>query len=552
MKVYKKIRNLSLLALALVMANGCTKDFKDKNIPASLLTENLVTPELLLTSVEYNAVIVGKDVGHAADYCGMNAQDDNAPFNDLYYNDTWDRTYTVFANNLAGIIRITKDRPELINKKAIARILKVWVFSQATDTYGDIPYFDANLSPDKAISTPKYDTQKSIYENFFKELKEAAAELDQSKASYGSADLIYKGNVTKWKKFANSLRLRLALRIRYADAVMAKANMIDLQESDLIIARSDDAFLYTSNTYPEQRNPGYNYLVGLGGLNEGRHIGKTVLDILNNNNDPRIKIYADTALLNGATLTPPHAPFGYRGSPLLGGSVPIEEKYAIGNGSVSGKSAFWLVPEIEVPVLRSSEVYFALAEAALFNLRPGSADGYFKKGIEAGINETKGFYTKSESQMPGVLKIIHPGWTDADINSYLAYKKMQQSDIDAFLASSATILTGSDEEKLEQIMNQKILVLSQLDGLEGWAEWRRTGYPRVLATSNDASILRGVSMRRFHYPQNEGLVNSTNYKEAVTTMGGTESVLKKVWWDANPNAPRKHPGTVESRATPWQ
>lgn len=552
MKLYKKIKNLSLLVLALVMANGCTKDFKNKNTPASLITESLVTPELLLTSVEYNAVIVGKgDVGSVADYCGMNTQEDNAPFNDLYYNDLWDKTYTVFANNLASIIRITKDKPELINKKAIARILKVLVFSQATDTYGDIPYFDANQSPEKANTTPKYDTQKSIYEDFFKELKEAAAELDPAKASYGNADLIYKGDVTKWKKFANSLRLRLALRIRYADAAMASANMIDLQESDLILNRSDDAFLYTSNAYPEQRNPAYNYLVELGGLNGGHYIGKTVLDILKNNNDPRISIYADTALLNGSTLTPPHAPFGYRGYPLLGGSVPIEEKNAYGNGSCSGKSEFWFVPEIEVPVLRSSEIYFALAEAALFNLRPGSADVYFKKGIEAGINETRDFYNKSESQMPGVLKIINPNWTNADINSYLAYKKMQQSDIDAFLASSATILTGSDEQKLEQIMNQKILVLPQ-DGLEGWAEWRRTGYPRVLVTSNDASVLHGVSMRRFHYPKNEGLVNSKNYKEAVNRMGGTESVLKKVWWDANPNSPRKHPGTVESRATPWQ
>lgn len=551
MKTYKKIRNLSVLALALVLADGCTKDFKDKNTPASLITENLVTPELLLTSVEYNAVIAGKDVGHAADYCGMNAQDDNAPFNDLFYNDTWNKTYTVFANNLAGIIRITKDKPELFNKKAIARILKVWVFSQATDTYGDIPYFDANLSPEKANTTPKYDTQKSIYEDFFKELKEAVAELDPAKESYGNADMIYKGDVTKWEKFANSLRLRLALRIRYADAVMATANMIDLQESDLILDRGDDAFLYTSNDNPDQKNPNYNYLVDLGGLNPGHHIGKTVLDILKNNNDPRIKIYADTALLNGLTLTPPHAPFGYRGSPLLGGNVPIEEKYAYGNGSVSGKSAFWFVPEIEVPVLRSSEVYFALAEAALFNLRPGNADVYFKKGIEAGINETEDFYNKSVSQMPEVLTIINPGWTDADINSYLTYKKMQQSDIDAFLASSATILAGSEEQKLEQIMNQKILVLPS-DGLEGWAEWRRTGYPRVLATSNDASVLRGISMRRFHYPQNEGLVNSTNYKEAVTTMGGVESVLKKVWWDVNPNSPYQHPDTVESRATPWQ
>ncbi|MEO8764533.1 MAG: SusD/RagB family nutrient-binding outer membrane lipoprotein [Ginsengibacter sp.] len=550
MKIYN-IRNFYLLVLVIVIANGCTKDFKAKNTPAYLLTEDRVTPELILTSVEYSAVIVGKDAGHAADYCGMNTQDDNAPFNDLYYNDIWNKTYSDYGADLAGIIRITNDNPELVNKKAIARILKAWVFSETTDTYGDIPYFDADLAPDKAITTPKYDTQKSIYEDLFKELKEAAAELDPAKASYGDADLIYKGDVVKWKKFANSLRLRLALRIRYADAGMTAANMADLQESDLILSRDDDAFLYTSNANPEQRNLNYNYLVEQGAFNESHHIGKTVLDILNNNNDPRIKIYADTALLNGETLTPPHAPFGFRGSPLLGGNVPIEEKYPYGNKSVSAKSAFWFVPEIEVPVLRSSEVYFALAEAALFNLRTGSADVYFKKGIEAGINETNDFYDKGAPQIAAVFEISNPNWTAADVSSYLTYKKMQQSSIDAFLISSATILMGSDEQKLEQIINQKILALPN-DGLEGWAEWRRTGYPRVLATSNDGSLLHGVSMRRFHYPQEEALVNSANYNEAVERMGGTESVLNKVWWDANTASPHQHPGIIETRATPWQ
>ena len=158
MKPYKKIVTTCLLMVVLVMANSCTDNFKDLNTPANLITENLVTPELLLTSVEYNAVLVGMEAGDVADYCGMNAQDDNVPFEDRFYDDTWNRTYTTYANNLASIIRITENKPELINKKAIARILKVWVFSQATDTYGDIPYFEANLIPDKAIPTPNLKT----------------------------------------------------------------------------------------------------------------------------------------------------------------------------------------------------------------------------------------------------------------------------------------------------------------------------------------------------------------------------------------------------------
>jgi hypothetical protein len=539
------IQHIMKCAAVMMMSSAvllsCTKRFEDTNRPAALLTEELVTPELLLTSVEVNAIVEVKDVGHAADYCGMNTQDDNAPFNDLYYNDTWNKTYTAFANNLSAIIRKTQDNPQLVNKKAIARILRAWVFSQATDTYGDIPYFDSNRPSEEAVITPRYDTQESIYQDLFKELKESAAELDGAKDSYGDADVMYHGDVEKWKKFANALRLRLALRVRYVDAALSAANITDLTEDNLITAREDDAYLFTSAQVNEQRNANYNYLVELGSINPSHHIGKTYLDILKDNNDPRISVYADTALLAG---------FGYRGAPLLGGNVPVEEKYAYGNNSVSGRSALWFVPEIEMDVLKSSEVYFALAEAAVFNLRTGDADDYFKKGIAAGIREAQDFYDNAVPQLPNVLRMINPSWSDADINNYIDYKKMKQVDIDNFLASSVTTLSGTDEEKLEQIINQKLIVLPA-DGLEGWSEWRRTGYPRVLTTQHDASLLHGIAMRRFHYPQNEALINGTNFSAALSRMNGEDDVLNKVWWDANPASPHVHPGTIETRSTPW-
>ena len=129
----------------------------------------------------------------------MTVRQDNAPFVDDFDDGAWYTTYTSLTNNLAAIIRKTADNPDLVNKKAIARILKVWVFSQTTDIYGDIPYFEANKVPDEAITSPKYDTQQSIYEDFFKELKEAAAELDAGKESYGSADFYYGGDVANGK-----------------------------------------------------------------------------------------------------------------------------------------------------------------------------------------------------------------------------------------------------------------------------------------------------------------------------------------------------------------
>jgi hypothetical protein len=367
--------------LSIVLLDACTDDYKEMNTNPALLSEEIVTPEYLLSGVQYRA---GSGLGAAdvGNYAGMTVRVDNAPFVDHFDDGAWYANYTSYSNNLAAIIRKTKDDPELINKKAIARIMKVWLNAQTTDIYGDIPYFEANKSPQEAISDPAYDNQKDIYLDFFKELKEAAAELDESKESYGNADLYYGGNVAKWKKFANSLRLRLALRVRYADAQVAADNMSDLEDSDLITSKDDNAGLSTANDIEAHRNGSYNSITN--GLDPAERqdyvshqlVGKGLIDALVGTSspsdplDPRTKVIADSATLDGSTLVPPHAPFGYRAQPLLG-NVPVETKYPYGSGSTSLFSLFWYVPVIEQPVLRSSEVYFALAEAALFNLRSG-------------------------------------------------------------------------------------------------------------------------------------------------------------------------------------
>ena len=563
MKIYNRVRNFSMLIAAILLAHGCTDDFKEMNTDPTLLSEELVTPEYLLSAVQYrsssaegaDARLGAVDVGN---FAGMTVRVDNAPFVDHFDDGAWIANYTRLSNNLAAIIRKTKDKPELVNKKAIARIMKVWVNAQTTDIYGDMPYSEANKSPEEAIASPKYDTQESIYLDFFKELKEAVAELDETKESYGNADLYYGGDVSKWKKFGNSLRLRLALRVRYVDPQLATQNMSDLQESDLITTRDDDAVIFTADDIEAHRNGGYNRIKnGPDPADRQQYVahqlvGKALLDALvgtsnpSNPLDPRTKVIADSATLDGTTLSPPHAPFGYRAQPLLG-TVPVENKYPYGSGSTSLFSLFWYVPVIEQPILRSSEVYFALSEAALFNLRSGDADAYFKKGIQASIQEVKDLYDNGLAKMPEVLELVYGAGFDTE--SFLDYKEMKQSEIDAFLASPATTLTGTNEEKLEQIINQKMIALYPNE-LEGWSEWRRTGYPRVLIASNEQN--GGVPFRRKHYPNTEGLINSVNYKEALGRMGGTDDLKKRVWWDANASAPHAHAGTVESRATPWK
>ena len=166
-------------------------------------------------------------------FCGMDKRDDDAPFIETDAPGEWNFEYESQINNLSNIIQLIEgkeNKDELVNKQAIARILKVWAVSKLTDTYGDVPYSESCLPQEMAILQPKYDTQESIYADLFKELKEAAAQLDEDKESYGSADLVYGGDVAKWRKLANSLRLRLALRVRYADPALATAQLSDLTE----------------------------------------------------------------------------------------------------------------------------------------------------------------------------------------------------------------------------------------------------------------------------------------------------------------------------------
>ncbi|MCK5207888.1 MAG: SusD/RagB family nutrient-binding outer membrane lipoprotein, partial [Cyclobacteriaceae bacterium] len=511
---------------------------------------DLIDVNLLLTRVQVRSIKeeTPNGTGTIGNYSGMSYSSANRPFQEGDSPGVWNNSYTRYTNNLSEIIRLTKDDPELVNKKAIARIMKVWAFAKVTDTYGDIPYFQSSLPQEDAIYNPTYDTQKSIYEDFFMELKAAASEMDASKESYGAADLVYGGDVDKWRKFANSLRLRLALRLRYVDKQMAIDNMSDLQEADLILSREDDANMFTSTDNQDNNNSNYVRVLNSGSSLTKRGIGQEIVNNMINKNDPRIKIWADTAKAEFPKDDPDLDYFGYRGTPLLG-LVPVENKYPWGLESASRISDLWYVQVIEIPVLRSSEMYFALAESVLFGLRSGDAQGYYKKGMEEALNWAKEFYDISKPQLPDVLERLYPDWSEADIELLLTHKELTQGEIDTFLATPAAVLSGSPEEQLEQIIVQKNIGLYPQE-YQNWAEWRRTGYP-IVQVGPDDDDLKGESPRRMPWPNVEQTVNGDNYAEAETRISGGDLRLSKVWWDANPNVPYYNPDPVPWMATPW-
>ncbi len=561
MKTHIRLKIFAVLSLAFLMMNSCTDEFIEINTSRDLLLEDEVNVDMMFTRVMAYICIISNDdgMGTIGNYSGMSVSGGNRPFQDGEASGVWSITYGNYGRNLSDIIRICQERDakegtnENVNKIAIARIMKAWAFAKCTDTYGNIPYFESCLPIKDAVYQPKYDSQKDIYTDLFKELKEAVAQLTSSEGSYGKADVLYRGDVEKWRKFANSIRLRLALRVRYVDPAMAKANMSDLSEADLIASRSDDAVINTNSQYTEFMNPQWSDLVERGEIVVKRVIGKTMLDILNNNNDPRTKVFADTAKADWPG-TPGYEDiknFGYRGLPLLG-QCPVQQKYPYGEESVSRWSDLLWVEKIEMSLYKASETYFTLAEAALFGIKgsPADAQSFYKKGLEIAMAHTKEFYGSCVPQLPAVIRLFRPGSTDAEIAEQIAAKEITQAQIDDFLANAPVVtLTGSEEEKLEQIINQKMVALFPNE-YEGWADYRRTGYPRILV-GDDADDLHGKMPRRMPWPTNEQTINGDQYNAALSAIGGVDNRTIRIWWDANPNPIHKHPGTVEWREQTW-
>ena len=566
MKSVINIKIVAGLALVLLMISSCTKDYEELNTRHDLVTEEVLNTDLLMTHVQYRAIIrgLGGGSGTVGNYPGMSVSNSNRPFQ-VSSSGVWSDTYGTYARNLADMIRILENRDaeagtsENASMIGIARILKVWAFSRLTDAFGDVPYFESCLPQEEVVYYPKYDTQESIYKDLFKELHEAVAQLDADKEGYGSNDLLYSGDVAKWEKFANSLRLRLALRVRYVDPGLAASEMSDLNESNLITSAADNAFINTAtDALPENGGPNYSSqysgLYTQGSSMDKRYTGKTVLDIWKDNYDPRLKLFADTAAAQWPT-TPGYDTidyFGYRGHALLG-YVPVEEKYPYGSESVSRWALHMYAPVFPMSVLSSQEVYFALAEAALFSIKgaPGDAQGFYDKGVTEALNWAVAWNDLIEPQLPEMFGLYRPDSSSEFVAEYAEFHRITADEVVAFV-DTATVMTlaGSEEEQLEMIINQKIAGFYPVQTYEGWCEFRRTGYPRVLV-GNDDDALQGVSPRRYLYPDSEQQLNAESLADALSRIGGTDNMLSKMWWDANPIGPHEHPDEVEWMDQPW-
>lgn len=483
------------IALALLLLGACTNEFEEvntnKNGPVT------TTPNLLLAGLQRD--VIGSVLNEAWGIGNIVIQHTakNQFVNEDRYlwgekNGIWNAVY----DNLRDVENIIVQAKETNqpNYQGVGMIMKSWMFSLVTDAYGDVPYTEA-LQGKSGIYFPKYDSQEDVYNGILAELEEANTLLDG--ALNISGDLIYGGDVKKWRQLANSLRIRYLMRI--SDRVDVSAQMEAILSNPTgfpIFTSNQDHAVYSFKANSPDQFPLFSSRIG--SFNEFR-ASKTMTDYMMLTNDPRMFIFfrptpateetSDTAddkydgIPNGmddvTALT-------YNGGPQFQARI----------GSLFYEQAN--SPEgLEIAkgvIMTFAELQFTLAEAKEKGIiSTGDAELYYKKGIESSFR----FYNL---QTP-----------------------------DGFMDQTDIAYGGSLEEKLEKIGTQK-WVAFYFQGLEAWFDWRRTGYPVLqpaVTNQNDDKI-----PVRFIYPFIEQSLNSSNRSQAVSRQGA-DDINTKVWWDVD-------------------
>jgi len=459
----------------------------------------------------------------------------------------WQRYYLTGVKNITDAQVRTEGDAAKVNINAVVRIYRVYLMSLLTDLYGDVPYFEAGKGFTDGKFTPKYDTQEDIYSDFFAELDAAVTALDASKDRI-TGDIIYKGDVNKWKKLANSLRLRYAMRISDADpqkaqaefekALAADGGVMTSAADDALIAYMDIAFSFGGDSYSDyRRNAMSQRLYGNDPLNNPSFICSTLYNELYNTGDPRfsaiIRFYFDKTMSTTGTegridiseevlakgMAHPRDPGAFFYDPWptsyesdlmkeLQKTNPAIDKTTMDTETEPKLASNFLKGDNPGVVMTSAEVDFLLAEAALkgWNVT-GSVESHYKKGVRAAMS----FLTDNYG-----CAVV----TDAAFDAYMNKNAI-----------------GYTAEQKKASINKQAWILHFTNPLECWANLRRSNYPRLKSPAEYgfSQVLTGGAEIpvRLCYPVLESSYNKKNYEEALSRMGGNNSWNTPVWWDKN-------------------
>jgi hypothetical protein len=478
-----------LLSLAMILtATSCTSEFDEMNVDPNNPTK--ISPQYLLPYALERSI--DRYWGGRTRFERLNLdgamlwmqylsrniysnEGDNYGISPAMQNNNWQAFFNDGLVNFQRIITETGPQGTApnANYEGVALVMRSWLFSVMTDLWGAIPYNDAlRGTATEAIYTPAYDSQEKIYEALLNDLKIANEKLNSAGPAI-TGDIVHNGNILRWKRFANSLRLRLANRQAVKKSAESRAIMREILSDPakypIITANADNTVLRSTSVLPS--NNEWNQVL----IQESRtdwNISSTLADKMNSLNDTRITVYAN--------------PVGgkYVGHPN-GLPDAIATTYLATSSNVG--SAFTRIDAPSV-LMTAAEVNLILAEAVLDgDITTGTAKGYFEAGISASFEQYG-------------------------------------------LTVPATYFAAVGAVTREKVLEQKWLALYGV-GIEAWTEYRRTGFP-VLPAKDPRAVFEndGVLPTRLPYPGSEYSLNKASLDKGIALNGGADNMKTKLWW----------------------
>ncbi|AZQ59305.1 SusD/RagB family nutrient-binding outer membrane lipoprotein [Maribacter sp. MJ134] len=489
----KKLIYLFMMAL---VVGACDEGFDELNVdptkPPQIAAANKLTAvQKFISSERYDnwragMIYQSTMMQHIATTAGY-WDGDKYTWNRGYASSLMDRYYGNAIKTIEDLLFQLDEEEAPDEMKAIVRILRVFAFSRLTDLYGDVPYSEAGKAVLEGIFLPKYDAQSEIYPDMLNELEESAAALSSGTSGFGAADVIYNGDQAKWKKLANSLMLRLGLRLIKVDPAAAQSWATKAIAGG-VMESNDDIF------YLQHDNNNRNGISEVFAADGNPRMSKTFIDFLQAGNDPRLPILA-ARRGDGST-----AAEDLIGFPNGLNSAMLLEMTGEENTDAYAEPNRDILAAFEAPMIFQTyaEVQFMIAESNVRWGIGGDAETAYNNGVRAAMKQLS-LYTDAATI------------ADADIDTYLA--------ANPYDAANA----------IEQIANQ-YWVATFLNEYETFSNWRRVGFPTLVPVNFPGNETGGTIPRRLTWTENEAAVNADNYQAAIAAQG-PDILTTRVWWD---------------------
>ncbi|MDR2652467.1 MAG: SusD/RagB family nutrient-binding outer membrane lipoprotein [Prevotellaceae bacterium] len=503
------MKNIKILIIicSIILFNSCTADFLDTNKNPNAFEVGDAKPADMFVPIlaggandwAYTTWFWNGELIQYTTFAGGTTRNENIySIADGNWANRWN-FYAKYANNANHMIQLAQKENDNIFK-ALGLTWKVFYMAELAEMFGDIPYSEA-FQGDIGNIKPKFDSQKEVFEQMFAELEEANTLYQSSSQNFvAPIDIMYGANTAKWRKFNNSLYLRLLMRVNGRTEMNAGTKIQEILNNPntypVFESNADNAKCTFTGTEP------YLYYFNRNDFDEssftsaGRHLTEQVIKMTVFDGgayiDPRLPIY-------GVMKTG-----GWKGAVA---GCPINERSTSGVARLNYETL--VRNNGDYTFMDYAEVQFIFAEAALKGLISGGKDAaknYYENAVKSSIQKWTAY---------GSLMTVPYSVTDADITDFLARSEV------------AFDLAKSNAELEELIANQKYLALFWI-GMEAWHEYRRTGYPDLVigtGTLNDH-----ILPTRFAYPNTTMATNSANANEALQRMGGENDMKTPVWW----------------------